>query len=119
MVRWGVRHLSLPVSPLAAEVLVVKGGISLGHSLKPGGFMVESDCLSVISLVSRPAVGCSDLDGVVRDPVNAWEAARKPKVCFVRREANGLAHCLAKSISVEGDCFFLSRFYPVLSDVSV
>ena len=96
VVRWSVRHVQQPLSPLAEELLAVKEGVRLGCGLNLQQFCVESDCASAVSLLKNQTQGCSDMDGVIRDIMLASENGGCKSFCYVNRKANSLAHNLAK-----------------------
>ena len=116
----GVRSARIhrPVSPLAAELLAIKEGLLLGAELVAGrqsepSFWVESDCLQAVSEVSRPEVACSDREATVLSLKVLMADLSCKGVKFVPREANRLAHSVAKSTLSLGGSVDRSGNFPI------
>ncbi|XP_062118438.1 uncharacterized protein LOC133832064 [Humulus lupulus] len=91
-----------PLSALGAELVAVREGLCLGWQMGLKSFSVESDCSSAVSLSNRPLVFCNELEGVITDIKNLVEKSGCKEISFVGREANCLAHGLAKTTSWKG-----------------
>ncbi|XP_062085639.1 uncharacterized protein LOC133791738 [Humulus lupulus] len=101
----GFRSLLLdrPVEPFVAELIAIRVGMNLGLELGPASFSVESDSLNAVQAISSPTEGYRDWDGLTQSLLALMASPRFLGCSFVRREANNLAHFLAKLTLEMGD----------------
>ncbi|XP_062109606.1 uncharacterized protein LOC133821152 [Humulus lupulus] len=115
--RARLKVLRSRVEPIVAELWAILEGIKLGGDLNGACFGVESDCLGAVSAISKPSPGIFDWDGVLDSISSLALVSNCRGVSFVCREANRLAHCLAKSSQVLGSSAVWNEALPL--DASV
>uniref|UniRef100_A0A803NG60 RNase H type-1 domain-containing protein n=1 Tax=Cannabis sativa TaxID=3483 RepID=A0A803NG60_CANSA len=87
-----VRYAS---SPLVAELLAIRDGITAAIQRRVSLFEVRSDCLQAVRLINGAEVGCRQEDGLIVEIQSLLQHRSVTGVRFVYREANVVAHILA------------------------
>ena len=85
-----------PCSSLAAELMAIREGLRQGLRQGWRRLLIESNCSSAISLVNRSEFFCNEMKGLIREIKLLQRELGCCEVRFIGREANSLAHGLAK-----------------------
>ncbi|XP_062080600.1 uncharacterized protein LOC133785369 [Humulus lupulus] len=101
------------VEPMVAELWAILEGMKLGGDLIGACFGVESDCFGAVGAICKPSPGIFDWDGVLDSISSLAHVSNFRGVSFVCREANRLAHCLAKSSQVLGSSAVWNEALPL------
>ena len=97
-----------PIHPLAAELMAIREGLLLGFRLiemdrEETSFWLESDCLQAVQELKRTETACGDREGLILHIKQLMQNSSCRGVLFTYREANRLAHCVAKFTHRMGD----------------
>ncbi|KAL5823827.1 hypothetical protein ACOSQ4_021727 [Xanthoceras sorbifolium] len=83
-------------SPQIAEALAIKLGLSLTIEIDFTRVCLESDASAVVNLITFCCQRLSEIDIVIADILSLLNSLESVSVSFVAREANRIAHRLAK-----------------------
>ncbi|KAL5863518.1 hypothetical protein ACOSQ3_001032 [Xanthoceras sorbifolium] len=104
----GAVHMCANFSPLMAEAIAVRRGLQLAIEFGLSSFLVESDALGVINVISWNLVPCSDMGMVLFDIYCLANSLHVSSFSFVPRLANMVANALAKvALSILSDLFWI------------
>ncbi|KAL5827457.1 hypothetical protein ACOSQ4_019254 [Xanthoceras sorbifolium] len=114
----GAQPLQFCVSPLVAEAMAILRGIQFASEMGISPIMVESDSLSVINIITSHAFPLSDVGVVISDIYRSIEALNDFKIIFASRQANSVAHGLAKlALSLSDASFWLEDYPPCIENL--
>ncbi|KAK2635971.1 hypothetical protein Ddye_030763 [Dipteronia dyeriana] len=99
-----------------AEATAILKGLQLGISLGLRPCVVESDCLSVVKLISSGQVPFAEIGLIIQDVVNLLGSSPGSCVVFAHMERNKAAHMLAKiCLTVLSDFVWMEDFPPSIA----
>uniref|UniRef100_A0A803NTU1 RNase H type-1 domain-containing protein n=1 Tax=Cannabis sativa TaxID=3483 RepID=A0A803NTU1_CANSA len=87
---------SRPLSALPAESVAIISGLKLALAAGVKKNRVASDCLNAINLINNPSRSISDVDNLLEEITGLSCNFDLVEFCFELRDANLLAHSLAK-----------------------
>ncbi|PRQ58041.1 putative ribonuclease H-like domain-containing protein [Rosa chinensis] len=89
------------LSPLAAELIALKVGLQDAMLCRPCSLMVETDCLEAVRLVVEPGECLAEVGVLVEEVRSLLLVSPAPRIEFVPREANQVAHSIANFVARE------------------
>ncbi|BAF21805.2 Os07g0540500 [Oryza sativa Japonica Group] len=111
--KWGIgvvlrNSMGMCSSPLEAELLACREGISLALQWTLLPFIVETDCLVVKNLIESAVQGRSELTFIVRGIGELLSGNREVIIVKIQRNQNNVSHTLAN----RARCESLTEFCP-------
>uniref|UniRef100_A0A803P0U0 Reverse transcriptase domain-containing protein n=1 Tax=Cannabis sativa TaxID=3483 RepID=A0A803P0U0_CANSA len=102
-----------------AEVLALRMGIQLAIKVEAYPYIIQSDCLQVVSYLNGVSQAKTDWSALLDDIRESPDFGHCLAVKHIRRKCNRLAHLLAKE-ALFSDCNKLwEGFYPLCASASI
>ena len=83
-------------SPIHAELLALLEGVQIAYSKSLSPLVIETDCQSIVEAVYKGSLDHSDIGFLLTDLRWGLQLLAAAQLRFVRRQANVVAHNLAK-----------------------
>ena len=99
--------------------MAIREGLMLGAELDAGAFSIKSDCKQAVAILNQDGVQCLGLEAIVLELKEKMNGPSCKGLNFVYREANQLAHCVAKSASFMRSGRDRNRESPFVAGVAI
>ena len=105
-------------SPLQLEVMAVRIGLIWAFEMGFSNILCESNSLQIVKASRDPSINLSSLGQLIEDIKSLAPAVTKVPITHVRRQANGVAHRLARlGLSVDQCVEWLGSPPSIIIDV--
>lgn len=119
--KWAMAHrLCGYKSPLIAEALAMRAGVSAVADMGLQNVIMETDCLQVVQAMANESEPfLSEVQGIIHDCLMTGLAIQGRMVRHTRREGNRVAHELAKySLAQGGELSWFDGFPRQIVDIA-